>query len=113
MREESLIDECTDDAEDAVVDGKMRDMGDDVDLCMVVLAADNFEDLAVVYKFNSTGTLQWARQLNTENDYAYGDSVVTIGTDIYVVHESDEGNSYVSKLDSTGAVKWQRGTLLY
>ena len=74
------------------------------------LAADNFEDLAVVYKFNSTGTLQWARQLNTENDYAYGDSVVTIGTDIYVVHETDEGNSYVSKLDSTGTVKWQRRT---
>jgi hypothetical protein len=74
------------------------------------LAEGNFEDLAVVYKFNSTGTLQWARQLNTENDYAYGDSVVTIGTDIYVVHENDEGDAYVSKLDSTGTVKWQRRT---
>jgi hypothetical protein len=69
-----------------------------------------FQDLAVVYKFNSTGTLQWARQLNTENDVHYGDSVVTIGTDIYVVHENDENDAYVSKLDSTGTVKWQRRT---
>jgi hypothetical protein len=74
------------------------------------LAADSFQDLAVVYKFNSTGTLQWARQLNTEDDDAYGDSVVTIGTDIYVVHEDDGSNAYVSKLDSTGTVKWQRST---
>jgi len=74
------------------------------------LAADSFQDLAVVYKFNSTGTLQWARQLNTENDDQYGDSVVTIGTDIYVVHENDENDAYVSKLDSTGTVKWQRRT---
>jgi hypothetical protein len=64
----------------------------------------------VVYKFNSTGTLQWARQLNTENDDHYGDSVVTIGTDIYVVHENDSNDAYVSKLDSTGTVKWQRRT---
>jgi hypothetical protein len=72
------------------------------------LAADDFYDLAVVYKFNSTGTLQWARQLNADNDDAYGDSVITIGTDIYVVHDADGGNAYVSKLDSTGTVKWQR-----
>ena len=72
------------------------------------LAADDFNDLAVVYKFNSTGTLQWARQLNTENDYAYADCVVTIGTDIYVTHTDDGNNNvFVSKLDSTGTVKWQ------
>jgi len=74
------------------------------------LAADSFQDLAVVYKFNSTGTLQWARQLNTEDQDAYGDSVVTIGTDIYAVHENDGNDVYVSKLDSTGTVKWQRRT---
>jgi hypothetical protein len=74
------------------------------------LAADDFEDLAVVYKFNSAGTLQWVRQLNTESNDAEGHSVVTIGTDIYVVHENDDGDSFVSKLDSTGTVKWQRRT---
>jgi len=74
------------------------------------LAADDFEDLAVVYKFNSAGTLQWVRQLNTESDDADGHSVVTIGTDIYVVHENDSGDSFVSKLDSAGTVKWQRIT---
>jgi len=74
------------------------------------LAADDFYDLAVVYKFNSTGTLQWARQLNANNDDAYGDCVITIGTDIYVVHDSDDDYAYVSKLDSTGTVKWQRRT---
>lgn len=76
------------------------------------LAADDFNDLAVVYKFNSTGTLQWARQLNTENEYAYADCVVTIGTDIYVTHTDDgNNNAFVSKLNSTGTVKWQRQIL--
>jgi len=72
------------------------------------LGADYFDDLSVVYKFNSTGTLQWARQLNGGNDDHEGHSVVTIGTDIYVVDENDEGDSFVSKLDSAGTVKWQR-----
>jgi hypothetical protein len=74
------------------------------------LAANNFDDLSVVYKFNSAGTLQWARQLNAGNDDHEGHSVVTIGTDIYVVDENDSGDSFVSKLDSTGTVKWQRRT---
>jgi hypothetical protein len=72
------------------------------------LGADYFDDLSVVYKFNSTGTLQWARQLNGGNDDHEGHSVVTIGTDIYVVDENDNSDSFVSKLDSTGTVKWQR-----
>jgi hypothetical protein len=72
------------------------------------LVDSSFDDLSVVYKFNSAGTLQWARQLNAGNDDHEGHSVVTIGTDIYVVDENDEGDSFVSKLDSTGTVKWQR-----
>jgi hypothetical protein len=75
------------------------------------LAENDFEDLAVVYKFNSTGTLQWARQLN-ETDYdCYARSVTTIGTDIYVTHDSDDdGRLVITKLDTTGTVKWQRRT---
>jgi hypothetical protein len=75
------------------------------------LAENDFEDLAVVYKFNSTGTLQWARQLN-EIDYdCYARSVTTIGTDIYVTHDSDDdGRLVITKLDTTGTVKWQRRT---
>jgi len=75
------------------------------------LAADDFEELAVVYKFNSAGTLQWARQLNTASRNSEGHSVVTIGTDIYVTHEDNNSNAFVSKLDSAGTVKWQRRTL--
>jgi hypothetical protein len=75
------------------------------------LAAGDFYSLAMVYKFNSTGTLQWARQLNELNYHCYAKSVTTIGTDIYVTHESnDDGETVVTKLDSTGTVKWQRIT---
>lgn len=78
------------------------------------LAAGNFRSLAMVYKFNSTGTIQWARQLNETNDYCYAKSVVTIGTDIYVTHDSnDNGDTVITKLDSTGVVKWQRITDSY
>jgi hypothetical protein len=69
------------------------------------------DDLAMVYKFNNTGTLQWSRKLNETDDDCYAKSVVTIGTDIYVIHESnDDGESVVTKLDSTGTIKWQRIT---
>jgi hypothetical protein len=78
------------------------------------LASGNFDSLAMVYKFNSTGTVQWARQLNETNDDCYAKSVVTIGTDIYVTHDSnDNGDTVITKLDSTGAVKWQRITDSY
>jgi len=78
------------------------------------LAPGNFDSLAMVYKFNSTGTIQWAKQLNELNDDCYAKSVVTIGTDIYVTHDSnDNGDTVITKLDSTGAVKWQRGTDSY
>jgi hypothetical protein len=78
------------------------------------LAANDFNNLAMVYKFNSTGTLQWAKQLNETSDNCYAKSVVTIGTDIYVTHDSnDNGDTVITKLDSTGAVKWQRITDSY
>jgi hypothetical protein len=67
--------------------------------------------LAVVYKFNSSGALQWARQLNETDANCEAKSVTTIGTDIYVTHYSpDNGDTVISKLDSAGEVKWQRRT---
>jgi hypothetical protein len=76
-----------------------------------LLANDGNYGLAVVYKFNSAGTLQWTRQLNERNDSCYAKGVTTIGTDIYVTHESnDNGETVVTKLDSAGTVKWQRIT---
>jgi hypothetical protein len=75
------------------------------------LNTGNFRDLALVFKFNSTGTLQWVRQLNEVGYDCSAQSVITIGTDIYVVHESnDDGDTVITKLDSTGTVKWQRRT---
>ena len=75
------------------------------------LDTGNFRDLALVYKFNSSGTLQWVRQLNETGDDCVAQSVITIGTDIYVTHDSDDdGDTVITKLDSTGTVKWQRRT---
>jgi hypothetical protein len=75
------------------------------------LATGTYRGLAMVYQFNSTGTLQWARQLNERNNDCYAKSVVTIGTDIYVTHISYyDVETVITKLDSTGTVKWQRRT---
>lgn len=69
------------------------------------------DDLAMVYKFNSAGTLQWSRKLNETSYDCYAKSVTTIGTDIYVTHDSnDDGETVVTKLDASGTVKWQRIT---
>jgi hypothetical protein len=68
------------------------------------------DDLAIVYKFSSTGTLLWTRKLNDENDDCVAKSVTTIGTDIYVTHVNDSSDTIISKLDASGTVKWQRRT---
>ena len=69
------------------------------------------QGLATVYKFNSTGTLQWAKQLNEQTDDCYAKSVATIGTDIYVTHESNyDDETVISKLSADGTVVWQRRT---
>jgi len=76
-----------------------------------LLGVDNNDDLAMVYKFNSTGTLQWARKLNEKNSDCYAMSVATIGTDIYTTHYSDDnGETVITKLTAGGTVKWQRIT---
>jgi hypothetical protein len=74
------------------------------------LNTGNDDDLAIVYKFSSTGTLLWTRKLNDESDDCEAHSVTTIGTDIYVTHENDSSETIVSKLDASGTVKWQRIT---
>jgi hypothetical protein len=74
------------------------------------LNTGNDDDLAIVYKFSSTGTLLWTRKLNDESDDCEAHSVTTIGTDIYVTHENDSSDTIITKLDASGTVKWQRTT---
>jgi hypothetical protein len=67
--------------------------------------------LATVFKFNSLGALQWSRKLNERNYDCYAKSVATIGTDIYVTHNStDNGETVITKLSADGTVVWQRIT---
>ena len=69
------------------------------------------DNLATVFKFNSSGTLQWTRQLNETSYNCQAMSVATIGTDIYVTHDSnDNGDTVISKLSADGTVVWQRIT---
>lgn len=67
---------------------------------------------AVVSKFNSEGTHQWTRALNIDIDNAsYAKSVAVRGNVVVVSHESNgNGTTVITKLDATGAVKWQRQT---
>jgi hypothetical protein len=66
---------------------------------------------AVISKFNSAGTHQWSRALNT---YTFGSSakcVAVRGTTV-VVSSFDSNNSetIITKLDTSGNIKWQRST---
>jgi hypothetical protein len=64
---------------------------------------------AVVSKFNSTGVHQWTKALNTSLDDNYAKSVAVRGNTIAVSHYNDDnGRTVITKLDATGAVKWQR-----
>ena len=76
-----------------------------------IVTGQDSDTLATVYKFNSSGTLQWARKLNETNNDCYGKSVTTIGTDIYTIHHSSADDEIViTKLSANGTVQWQRRT---
>ena len=76
-----------------------------------IITGQDSNNLATVYKFNSAGTLQWARKLNERNSGCYGKSVTTIGTDIYTTHHSSyDDETVITKLSANGTVQWQRRT---
>jgi hypothetical protein len=76
-----------------------------------VVDAPNTDDLATVWLFTSSGSDEWVKQLNEQDDDCRAMSVVTIGTDIYVTHDSNyDDETVISKLDTSGTVKWQRRT---
>jgi hypothetical protein len=66
------------------------------------------DDLALV-KYDSSGTLQWQRQLgaNSENETAYGVATDSSG-DIYIVGESStSAYGIVAKYNTSGTIQWQ------
>jgi hypothetical protein len=66
---------------------------------------------AVVSKFNSTGTHLWSRALNA---YTFGSSakcVAVRGTTVVVSsYDSNNTETVITKLDTSGNIKWQRET---
>jgi hypothetical protein len=66
---------------------------------------------AVISKFNSTGTHQWSRALNA---YTFGSSakcVAVRGTTVAVSsYDSNNNETVITKLDTSGNIKWQRST---
>lgn len=64
---------------------------------------------AVVTKFNSAGTHQWSKALNTTLDDNYAKCVAVQGN-VVVVSQYNSGvsRSVITKMDNTGTIKWQR-----
>jgi hypothetical protein len=66
---------------------------------------------AVVSKFNSTGTHLWSRALNTGTSGASAKSVAVRGTTVAVSSFDNNNNeTVITKLDTSGNIKWQRST---
>lgn len=64
---------------------------------------------AVVTKFNSSGTHQWTKALNTTLDDNFAKCVAVQGNVVAVSQfNSGTSKSIVTKLDNTGTIKWQR-----
>jgi hypothetical protein len=66
---------------------------------------------AVVTKFNSAGTHQWTKALNTSLADNYAKCVAVQGN-VVVVSQYNAGvsRSVITKMDTTGTIKWQRET---
>jgi hypothetical protein len=66
---------------------------------------------AVVSKFNSAGVHQWTKALNDTVANCYAKCVSAQGNSIVVTHQNgNNSQTVITKLDNTGAVKWQRKT---
>jgi hypothetical protein len=66
---------------------------------------------AVVSKFNSTGTHLWSRALNTGTSGASAKSVAVRGTTVVVSSfNGASSETVITKLDTSGNIKWQRST---
>jgi hypothetical protein len=64
----------------------------------------------VVSKFNSSGAHQWTKALNATLDNSYAKGVAVRGSTLAVSHNNDVNEAIVTKLDTSGNVKWQRQT---
>jgi hypothetical protein len=66
---------------------------------------------AVVSKFNSTGTHLWSRALNTGTSGTSAKSVAVRGTTVAVSSfNGASSETVITKLDTSGNIKWQRQT---
>ena len=69
---------------------------------------------AVVSKFSSTGVHQWSRALNTQSDSnGYSAKCVAVRGTTVAVSSYDNNTNYetiITKLDTSGNIKWQRRT---
>ena len=66
---------------------------------------------AVISKFNSTGTHQWSRALNPGEYGSEAKCVAVRGTTVVVSSFYDDNNdTIITKLDTSGNIKWQRRT---
>ena len=60
-------------------------------------------------KFNSSGTLQWQRQLGVASDQAYSARVDSSGNIIIAGNGgSQAAGTIIAKYDATGSIQWQR-----
>jgi len=76
-------------------------------------AGPDLEDIwcAVVSKFNQSGTHQWTKALNDTIDNCYAKGVAVNGNVVAVTFEnSGLSRTVITKLDTTGTIKWQRYT---
>jgi hypothetical protein len=66
---------------------------------------------AVVSKFNSSGVHQWSRALNPGQYGSEAKCVAVRGSTVAVSsYYDDDGDTIITKLDTTGNIKWQRKT---
>jgi Major tropism determinant N-terminal domain len=65
---------------------------------------------AVVTRINNDGTHAWTKALNDTLDDCYAKCVAVNGTTVVVSHQNSTGHTTITKLDTSGNVKWQRRT---
>jgi hypothetical protein len=71
----------------------------------------NSYECAVVTKFNSAGAPQWTKALNDGLNNCSAKCLVVQGTTLAVSHNNlGPGDTVITKMDTSGNIKWQRRT---
>jgi hypothetical protein len=83
------------------------DSSGNVYVCGYAFGVSGSSNSAIVFKYDSSGTILWQRVLGTTSVWAYGITIDNSGN-VYVCGRGSSSLNLIYKLNSSGTIQWQK-----